>query len=45
MKNANGQPVTATTRNWWFSAPKSNVWLIKVWFSASAFMIKIANFF
>ena len=38
------QPITAPTRNWRFSAPQTHLWLIKVWFSASTFVVKIANF-
>lgn len=26
---------------WWFSAPQTHFWLIKVWFSALAFVVKI----
>jgi len=38
------QPITAPTRNWRFSAPQRHLWLIKVWFSASTFVVKIATF-
>ena len=38
------QPITAPTRNWRFSAPQTHLWLIKVWFSASTFVVKIATF-
>jgi hypothetical protein len=27
-----------------FSAPQTHLWLIKVWFSASTFVVKIATF-
>ena len=29
---------------WRFSAPQTHLWLIKVWFSASTFVVKIATF-
>jgi len=38
------QPITAPTRNWRFSASQTHLWLIKHWFSASTFVVKIANF-
>jgi hypothetical protein len=31
-------------QKWRFSAPKTHLWLIKVWFSASTFVVKIATF-
>jgi len=37
-------PITAPTRNWRFSTPQTHFWLIKRWFSASTFAVKIANF-
>jgi hypothetical protein len=40
----NNEGITAPTRNWRFSAPQTHLWLIKVWFSASTFVVKIANF-
>jgi len=39
-----GEGITAPTKNWRFSAPQTHLWLIKVWFSASTFVVKIANF-
>jgi len=40
----NEQPITAPTKNWRFGAPQTHLWLLKVWFSASTFVVKIANF-
>jgi hypothetical protein len=40
-------PFKAHTRVWqkWrFSAPQTHLWLIKVWFTASTFVVKIATF-
>jgi len=37
--------VTSPKRNWRFSALQTHLWLIKLWFSASTFVVKIANFF
>jgi hypothetical protein len=31
-------------QKWRFSAPQTHLWLIKVWFSASTFVVKIATF-
>jgi hypothetical protein len=31
-------------QKWRFSAPQTHLWLIKVWFSASTFFVKIATF-
>ena len=31
-------------QKWRFSAPQTNLWLIKVWFSASTFVVKVATF-
>jgi hypothetical protein len=31
-------------QKWRFSAPQTHLWLIKHWFSASTFVIKIATF-
>jgi len=39
-----GQQVTAPTKNWRFSASQTHLWLIKVWFYASTFLVKIATF-
>ena len=38
------QPITRVWQKWRFSAPQTHLWLIKVWFSASAFVVKIATF-
>jgi hypothetical protein len=35
---------TAVWQKWRFSAPQTHLWLIKVWFSASIFVLKIATF-
>ncbi|AZB20788.1 hypothetical protein EG338_00745 [Kaistella haifensis] len=35
---------TAVWQKWRFSAPQTHLWLIKVWFSASTFVVKIATF-
>jgi hypothetical protein len=37
-------PITAVWQKWRFSAPQTHLWLIKVWFSASTFVVKIATF-
>jgi hypothetical protein len=37
-------PTTAVWQKWRFSAPQTHLWLIKVWFSASTFVVKIATF-
>ena len=39
-----GQPITRVWQKWRFSAPQTHFWLIKVWFSASTFVVKIATF-
>jgi hypothetical protein len=31
-------------QKWRFSAPQTHLWLIKHWFSASTFVVKIATF-
>jgi hypothetical protein len=36
--------VTRVWQKWRFSAPQTHLWLIKVWFSASTFVVKIAIF-
>jgi len=36
--------VTGVWQKWRFSAPQPHLWLIKVWFSASTFVVKIATF-
>ena len=35
---------TGVCGKWQFSAPQTVLWLIKVWFSASTFVVKIATF-
>ncbi|WP_203227708.1 hypothetical protein, partial [Paenimyroides viscosum] len=35
---------TRVWQKWRFSGPKTHLWLIKVWFSASTFVVKIATF-
>ena len=37
-------PLTRVWQKWRFSAPQTHLWLIKVWFSASTFVVKIATF-
>ena len=39
-----GQLITAVWQKWRFSAPQTHLWLIKHWFSASTFVVKIATF-
>jgi len=36
--------ITRVWQKWRFSAPKTHLWFIKVWFSASTFVVKIATF-
>jgi hypothetical protein len=36
--------ITAVWQKWRFSAPQTHLWLIKDWFSASTFVVKIATF-
>jgi hypothetical protein len=36
--------LTRVWQKWRFSASKTHLWLIKVWFSASTFVVKIATF-
>jgi hypothetical protein len=36
--------LTRVWQKWRFSAPQTHLWLIKLWFSASTFMVKIATF-
>jgi hypothetical protein len=38
------EPLTRVWQKWRFSAPQTHLWLIKVWFSASTFVVKIATF-
>lgn len=35
---------TTGWQKWRPSAPQTNLWLIKVWFSASTFVVKVAAF-
>jgi hypothetical protein len=35
---------TRVWQKWRFSAPQTHLWLIKHWFSASTFVVKIATF-
>jgi len=37
-------PITGVWQKWRFSAPQTHLWLIKHWFSASSFVVKIATF-
>ena len=43
-KVANSLRLTGVWKNWRFSAPQTHLWLIKLWFSASTFVVKIATF-
>jgi len=36
--------ITRVWQKWWFSAPQLHLWLIKHWFSASTFVLKITTF-
>jgi hypothetical protein len=36
--------ITGVWQKWRFSTPQTHLWLIKVWFSASTFVVKIATF-
>jgi hypothetical protein len=36
--------ITGVWQKWRFSAPQTHLWLIKVWFSASTLVVKIATF-
>jgi hypothetical protein len=40
----NNEPLTRVWQKWRFSAPQTHFWLIKVWFSASTFVVKNATF-
>ncbi|MFY7743751.1 MAG: hypothetical protein ACOVQR_13960, partial [Flavobacterium sp.] len=35
---------TRVWQKWRFSAPQTHLWLIKIWFPASTFVVKIATF-
>jgi hypothetical protein len=39
-----GQQATWVWQKWRFSAPHQHLWSIKVWFSASTFVVKISTF-
>jgi hypothetical protein len=39
-----GERITRVWQKWRFSAPQIHLWLIKVLFSASTFVVKIATF-
>lgn len=43
-KNKNEPPTNKAWQKWRFSAPQTHLWLIKIWFSASTFVVKIATF-
>jgi len=43
MKKEN-QPITAVWQKWRFRVPQTHLWLQKVQFSASIFVVKIATF-
>jgi pyrroloquinoline quinone (PQQ) biosynthesis protein C len=38
------EPLTRVWQKWRFSALQTHLWLIKVWFFASTFVVKIATF-
>jgi len=40
----NNEGITRVWQKWRFSAPQAHLWLIKHWFSASTFVVKIATF-
>jgi hypothetical protein len=40
----NNEPLTRAWQKWRFSAPQTHLWLIKVWFSATTFVVQIATF-
>jgi hypothetical protein len=42
--NKSNEPLTRVWQKWRFSAPQTHLWFIKVWFSASTFVVKIATF-
>jgi hypothetical protein len=43
-REKNNEPLTRVWQKWRFSAPQKHLWLIKHWFSASTFVVKIATF-
>jgi hypothetical protein len=44
IEKENNELPTRVWQKWRFSAPQTHLWLIKVWFSASTFVVKIATF-
>jgi hypothetical protein len=40
----NNEGITRVWQKWRVSASQTHLWLIKVWFSASTFVVKIATF-
>jgi pyrroloquinoline quinone (PQQ) biosynthesis protein C len=44
LDRQNNEPLTRVWQKWRFSAPQTHLWLIKHWFSASTFVVKIATF-
>jgi hypothetical protein len=36
--------LTGVWQKWRFRSPQTHLWVIKVWFSASTFVVKIATF-
>ncbi len=38
------EPLTRAWQKWRFSTPQKHLWLIKHWFTASTFVVKIATF-
>jgi hypothetical protein len=40
----NNEGITRVWQKWRFRAPQTHLWLIKVWFSVSTFVVKIATF-
>jgi hypothetical protein len=44
IRRFKNQPITASTQKAGFSVPKTILWLIKVWFSTSTFVVKIDTF-
>jgi hypothetical protein len=43
-KEKNNEPLTRVWQKWRFSAPQTHFWLIKHWFSALTFVVKIDTF-
>jgi hypothetical protein len=44
LTDKNNEGITAVWQKWRFCSPQTVLWLIKVWFSASTFVVKIATF-